>query len=354
MSALISVEGVTKSFPGGASRSGGSAGATVTALDDVSLEVAEGEVFGIIGRSGAGKTTLLRCLNLLERPTSGRIVFDGTDITALSSEQLRPLRREIGVVFQQFNLLGSRTVRDNIAFPLEIAGMPRAQRAARVDELVELVGLTERAHAYPSQLSGGQMQRVGIARALAAGPRVVLCDEATSALDTETTRQILDLLRRLNETLGVTIVLITHELEVVRRICDSAALLEAGRVVSAGRLEALLADPDSALGEQILPTGGHRAAGSGVGGVTDGHTGAGEGATAVITFTDAVVATPLLSQLTRDLDLDVTLLAGGVEQFVRHDVARLRVRLARPDGSPLDRAQVQRYLDEKGAQVVLS
>ncbi|GAB3625008.1 hypothetical protein GCM10027418_30950 [Mariniluteicoccus endophyticus] len=241
---MIRVENVTKVFDGG-----------VRALDDVSLDIADGEVMGIIGRSGAGKSTLLRCLNLLDRPTSGRILLDGQDLTALSEPQLRPLRRRIGVVFQQFNLLDSRDVRGNVAFPLEVAGIPRREREARVDELVELVGLADRRFAHPAQLSGGQKQRAGIARALAGDPRLLLCDEPTSALDPETTEQILDLIAQLNRTLGVTVAIITHELDVVRRICTSAALLEDGRVVETGRLADLVAADDSRLGEAILPSG---------------------------------------------------------------------------------------------------
>jgi D-methionine transport system ATP-binding protein len=220
----------------------------LTALDSVSLEIADGEIFGIIGRSGAGKSTLLRCLNLLEKPTTGEIYLAGEDVTGLSASALRRARREIGVVFQHFNLLQSRTVADNIAFPLEISGASKSARAARVAELVEMVGLSGREHAYPAQLSGGQKQRVGIARALAAKPQVLLCDEPTSALDSETTSQILDLLRELNGTLGVTVVLITHDLSVVRRVCDRAALLEAGRVVDVEDVAEMASNPDSPLG----------------------------------------------------------------------------------------------------------
>lgn len=240
---MIRVEHVTKTFPGG-----------VRALDDVSLEVGEGEVLGIVGRSGAGKSTLLRLLNLLDRPTQGRILLDGQDLTALSERQLRPLRRRIGVVFQQFNLLDSRDVRGNIAFPLEVAGVDRRERERRVDELIELVGLGDRRHAHPNHLSGGQKQRAGIARALAGDPRLLLCDEPTSALDPETTDQILDLIAELNRTLGVTVAVITHELDVVRRICTSAALLEGGRLVEHGRVADLIRG-NTPLGEAILPAG---------------------------------------------------------------------------------------------------
>ena len=223
------------------------------ALDKVSLSIADGAIFGILGRSGAGKSTLLRCLNLLERPTSGRILLDGADLTALPDSELRRQRQRIGMIFQGFNLLHSRNVFDNVAVPLEIARVSKEQRHSRVRELLDLVGLSDKAQAFPSQLSGGQKQRVGIARALAARPAYILSDEATSALDPETTDSILQLLRNINRQLGVTIVLITHELEVVKAICDSAVSLAAGRIVESGSLVQLLADPSSKLGRLLAP-----------------------------------------------------------------------------------------------------
>jgi D-methionine transport system ATP-binding protein len=241
---MIVVEGVSKTYADG----------QPAALDNVSLQIADGSIFGIVGRSGAGKSTLLRCLNLLERPTSGRILMDGQDLTRLTGKALRQQRQRIGMIFQGFNLLHSRNVADNVAVPLEIAGLPRAERAVRVEELLALVGLSDKAAAFPSQLSGGQKQRVGIARALAARPAYLLSDEATSALDPETTASILALLRDINRQLGVTIVLITHELEVVKAICDSAVSLAAGRVVESGTLLQLQADPSSRLGRSLAPS----------------------------------------------------------------------------------------------------
>ena len=205
-------------------------------LRGVSLEVAPGEIFGIVGRSGAGKSTLLRCVNLLERPDSGTVSVLGQEMTRLDDAALRSARRGIGMVFQHFNLLSARTVAGNIAFPLEIAGIPRAEREARVAELLPLVGLEARRDAYPAQLSGGQKQRVGIARALASRPRVLLCDEATSALDPETTGEILALLRSIRDRLDLTVLLITHEMAVVKAICDRVAVMEAGRVIEQGRV----------------------------------------------------------------------------------------------------------------------
>ncbi|MGY2220295.1 methionine ABC transporter ATP-binding protein [Pseudomonas sp. SDO558_S425] len=241
---MIVVEQVSKTYADG----------QPPALDNVSLQIADGSIFGIVGRSGAGKSTLLRCLNLLERPTSGRILMDGQDLTLLSDKQLRQQRQRIGMIFQGFNLLHSRNVADNVAVPLEIAGQPKAERVARVEELLELVGLSDKALAFPSQLSGGQKQRVGIARALAARPDYLLSDEATSALDPETTASILELLRSINRQLGVTIVLITHELDVVKAICDSAVSLANGRVVESGSLIQLQADPASSLGRSLAPS----------------------------------------------------------------------------------------------------
>ncbi|ACS85144.1 methionine ABC transporter ATP-binding protein [Musicola paradisiaca] len=229
------------------------AGSAGSALEEVSLTIPQGAVYGILGRSGAGKSTLIRCLNLLERPSTGRILMDGVDITTLSPQALRQHRQRTGMIFQHFNLLHARNVQDNVAVPLEIAGVGRTARRERVAQLLALVGLTDRAHAYPSQLSGGQQQRVGIARALAAGPQYLLCDEATSALDPETTASILALLADINRQWGLTIVLITHELEVVKAICDHAALLEQGKVVESGALRTLLADEGSRLRQALLP-----------------------------------------------------------------------------------------------------
>ena len=228
-------------------------GTPVVALDGVDLVVPRGEFLGVIGRSGAGKSTLIRCINRLEQPTSGRVEVDGRDLTATRGAELRAARRRIGMIFQHFNLLTSRTAADNVALPLEVAGVGRAARRRRAAELLDLVGLDARGSSYPAQLSGGQKQRVGIARALAAEPSVLLGDEATSALDGETTRAVLDLLRDLNRRLGVTILLITHELEVVRRACRRVALLEHGRIVEEGALGEIVARPGSAVAAGLLP-----------------------------------------------------------------------------------------------------
>ena len=224
----------------------------VTAVTDVDLEINEGEIFGVIGYSGAGKSTLIRMLNGLEIPTGGTVTVADKQISHIKGADLRNARQEISMIFQHFNLLWSRTVRENIAFPLEIAGIPKRKRQQRVDELIRLVGLEGREDSYPSQLSGGQKQRVGIARALANKPKVLLCDEATSALDPETTDSILDLLVDINKNLGLTIVLITHEMHVIRKICHRVAVMEGGKVVEQGSVLEIFKDPEQPITKRFV------------------------------------------------------------------------------------------------------
>ena len=226
----------------------------VHAVQDVSLTVETGEIFGIIGLSGAGKSTLVRCINLLERPTSGEVLLDGQELTALPPKQLRQTRKKIGMIFQHFNLMPSRTVAGNVAYPLRGSGLSREQIAAKVQSLLELVGIGDKADAFPSQLSGGQKQRVAIARALANDPSVLLCDEATSALDPQTTKAILHLLRDLNAKLGLTIVLITHEMAVVREICHRVAVMEHGRVAEQGEVFNVFVDPRQDITRSFIRT----------------------------------------------------------------------------------------------------
>ena len=229
-----------------------SASGSVEALKDVNLTIADGEIFGIIGLSGAGKSTLVRCINLLERPTSGEVWVDGQNLTALSEKALLQVRRQIGMIFQGFNLLSQKKALKNVCFPMEIAGVPKAEARARARELLEMVGLGDRLDAYPSQLSGGQKQRVAIARALAMNPRVLLCDEATSALDPNTTRSILELLQHINRTLGVTIVIITHEMKVIEQICNRVAVIDQSQIVETGLVKDVFVNPRSRIARELI------------------------------------------------------------------------------------------------------
>lgn len=234
-SAMVRFTNVTKTFP--------SATGTLHAVDGVTLDIQRGEVFGVIGYSGAGKSTLVRLINALELPSSGTVEIDGETITGLSEGSLRAVRARIGMIFQQFNLLNSRTIAGNIAYPLAVAGWPRAKRKARVAELLEFVGIADKAKQRPNKLSGGQKQRVGIARALATNPSILLADEATSALDPETTQDVLALLRKVNRELGVTVVVITHEMDVVKSVCDRVAVMEQGKVVELGDVYSVFSRP---------------------------------------------------------------------------------------------------------------
>ncbi len=316
---MISFQSVGKTF----------ARAPVPALVDVSLEIAPGEVFGVIGQSGAGKSTLVRLINGIERPSRGKVVTDGEDVGALDAQALRGLRRRVGMIFQHFNLLSSKTVAANVAFPLKVAGVPRGQIAGRVAELLDRVGLADQARKYPAQLSGGQKQRVGIARALANGPKILLCDEATSALDPQTTEQILDLLAGLNRELGLTIVLITHEMEVVRRVCHRVAVLDAGAVVESGEVAEVFLHPQHPVTRALVAD----AAGL----IVD--QGRGAGPTLRLTFRGATTYEPILGRIARDTGVDYSILAGRIDKIrdepygqllvslVGGDVAQARARL---------------------------
>ena len=224
----------------------------IVALEDINLTINDGEIFGIIGLSGAGKSTLVRCINLLEQPSAGEVIVDGESITALPRKELLKLRRSIGMIFQGFNLLEQRSVLRNVCFPLEIAGVKKKEAKERAMELLSLVGLADRAEAYPSQLSGGQKQRVAIARALATKPKYLLCDEATSALDPTTTRAILELLREINESLGVTIIVITHEMKVIDQICDRVAVIDHSRIAEEGKVSEVFTNPRSRIARDLI------------------------------------------------------------------------------------------------------
>ena len=244
---MIRLENVTKEFK--------VKGNTVTAVNDVSLEINKGEIFGIIGFSGAGKSTLVRCMNLLEIPTSGAVYFNDNDLIKASSKELRTYRRQMGMIFQQFNLLEQRTVLGNVLYPLELAGINKAEAKEKARKLLDIVGLNEKENAYPSQLSGGQKQRVAIARALATDPEVLLCDEATSALDPLTTRGVLDLIKKINKEMGVTIVVITHEMKVVEQICDRVAIMNKGVVEEIGYVKEIFVNPKSETSRKLVFSG---------------------------------------------------------------------------------------------------
>ncbi|HHV20090.1 MAG TPA: ATP-binding cassette domain-containing protein [Propionibacterium sp.] len=243
---IITFDGVHKTFGDGPEE--------VHAVIDVSFAIQPGEIFGVIGFSGAGKSTVVRLINGLERSTSGRITVDGFEISAMSEGRLRSVRPDIGMIFQQFNLFSSKTIAENVAYPLRLAKWDRVRRRARVAELLEFVGLSDKISAYPAQLSGGQKQRVGIARALATGPKILLADESTSALDPQTTHEVLELLRRVNQELGLTIVLITHEMDVVRHLCDRVAIMERGRVVELGSVYDVFASPKQDVTRRFVQT----------------------------------------------------------------------------------------------------
>ncbi|WP_393099594.1 methionine ABC transporter ATP-binding protein [Streptomyces sp. LN325] len=296
-----------------------SRGREVTALDGVDLHVREGEVYGVIGQSGAGKSSLIRCVNLLERPTAGTVTVAGQDLTALAGrgpragKELRQARSRIGMVFQHFNLLSTRTVQENVELPLEILGVSGKERSTKALGLLDLVGLSDKAKAYPAQLSGGQKQRVGIARALAGDPKVLLSDEATSALDPETTRSILQLIRDLNRQLGLTVLLITHEMDVVKTVCDSAALMENGRIVESGTVGELLATPGSELASALFPVSGEAS---------------GDDRTVIdVTFHGEAATQPVISQLSRTYNIDISILGAAMDTVGGKQVGRMRIEL---------------------------
>lgn len=241
---MIQLENLGKTYANGAVK--------VEAIQNIDLTIEDGDIYGIIGLSGAGKSTLVRCINFLEKPTEGKVLFDGVDLASLTPAQLRKTRQQMSMIFQSFNLLEQRTALNNVCYPLEITGWPRAKAKERALELLALVGLTDRADSYPSQLSGGQKQRVAIARALATNPKVLLCDEATSALDPNTTRAILELLLQINKNMGVTIIIITHEMKVIEQICNKVAVLDNSRVAEVGYVKDIFVAPKSKIAKELI------------------------------------------------------------------------------------------------------
>jgi len=308
---MIELRGITQTYQGSQG--------PVEALKGIDLTIQPGEVFGIIGKSGAGKSSLVRVINLLNRPTTGQVIVGGQDLTRLNDAQLREARREIGMVFQHFNLLSSRTVFDNAALPLELAGMDKAAIRARVNPLLELVGLAHLADRYPAQISGGQKQRVGIARALASRPKVLLSDEATSALDPETTRSILDLLRQVNRELGLTVVLITHQMQVIKQVADRVAVIEAGRIVEQGRVLDVFTRPQQAITKSLideilpqeLPASVLDHVRKLAGQLSAGRT----GQLLRLSYAGDSAYQPILSQLIRQFGVDMSILHGQVDEI---------------------------------------
>ena len=315
---MIQLEHISKSFV--------TASGTVHAVQDVNLQIGEGEIFGIIGFSGAGKSTLVRCINLLERPTEGRVIVDGEDLTAMDLKKLREVRKKIGMIFQHFNLMRSRTVFQNIAFPLKKSGLSKAEKEKKIESLLELVGLSDKKDAYPSQLSGGQKQRVAIARALANDPKVLLCDEATSALDPQTTQSILKLLKQVNETLGITIVLITHEMAVVKDICDRVAIMEQGRVVEEGDTVSVFSHPKEAMTKDFIDTA------SNLGKIHDliaeGHSlteiQPGE-QMVLLTYSGSNAGQPLISALAEKFSVSANIIYGNIDYLKGKPLGKLVV-----------------------------
>lgn len=323
---MIELKNVSKVFSDGTKE--------IVAVDDVSLHIDEGEIFGIIGYSGAGKSTLVRTLNGLEQPTSGSITVAGKELSRLSGKQLRQSRQKIGMIFQHFNILWSRTVVENIMFPLEIAGVPKKERFERAQELVRLVGLDGREGAYPSELSGGQKQRVGIARALANDPDVLLCDEATSALDPKTTDDVLELLLDINRRLNLTIVIITHEMEVIRKICDRVAVMQGGRVVETGKTTDIFQNPKEPITRQFIQQDEDEDIDQLL---SDFREYFPEGRILRVTYPGNQSRVPIISRVSREFNVDINIIRGSIYTTQDSPVGTLYVQVF-GDTNDVDRA----------------
>ncbi len=321
----------------------------VRAIKDISLHINRGEIYGIIGLSGAGKSTLVRCINLLERPTSGKVTVDGQDITAMSESQLRQARKSIGMIFQHFNLLSSATVYENVAFPLRLVNTPKEKIDRKVTELLELVGLADKANQYPSQLSGGQKQRVGIARALASEPKILLCDEATSALDPQTTKAILQLIRDINAKLKLTVVVITHEMQVIKDICDKVAVIDKGVIAEKGNVLDVFTNPQQPITKEFisvllsneLPVGFRE---------REVHQEQFSGSILLIriTFIGESANEPVISRLIKNFDLNVGILFGSLDDIKGVPFGRLIISL---DGRQLEIQEALEYVQKQNLKV---
>lgn len=330
---FIRIQGLTKRF--------GVKDAQFDALKNVSCDVSKGDIFGIIGKSGAGKSTLMRCLAALEVPTSGQILVAEQDIVQMKPQELRQFRQKMGMIFQHFNLLSSRTVAENVAFPLEVAGMMPEMRERRVNEVLKLVGLKHKKDAYPARLSGGQKQRVGIARAIATHPDVLLCDEATSALDPQTTQEILVLLKELNKRLGLTIFLITHEMEVVKQICNKVAVMDGGKIVEVGSISEIFADPKHPTTKQFLQRTVHEIPQQFLQAISPSRK------LIRLSFKGKEAAEPVITRLIKQFDVEVNILLGWIESLEGMLIGNLVVEMAASEAN-LKNAFI--YLNAQGVQ----
>lgn len=319
------------------------------ALDDVSLKINRGEIFGIIGFSGAGKSTLVRCMNLLEKPDEGEVIIDGTNICALSDKKLREKRKTIGMIFQGFNLFASRTVYKNVEFALKGKGLNASQRRERVNELLDLVELSDKANAYPSSLSGGQKQRVAIARTLAEDPQIILSDEATSALDPKTTKAILELLRKVNKELGITIVVITHEMQVVKDICDRVAVMKNGKVVEIAEVFDIFANPKEEITREFVENTSNLSKIYSLIEEESKMVNLKQNEIIVrFTYLERNVSEALVSKLSRDYDLDINIIFGNIELIHEYPIGGL-VAIVNGDDGKIDKAL--HYLQDKNVGV---
>lgn len=317
---MIKLENISKSFAIN--------GKTVEAVKDVSLAIRQGEIFGIIGFSGAGKSTLVRCINLLEKPEKGRVIIDGEDITHYEGKELRHVRQKIGMIFQHFNLMPSRTVFENIELPLKLTKLSASERSQKIKKLLDLVGLSDKAQSYPSQLSGGQKQRVAIARALANDPKVLLCDEATSALDPQTTHSILQLLKEVNTRLGITIVVITHQMEVIKEICDRVAVMQKGVVVEKGDIVEVFSAPQAPITKSFIQAADNFEAFSDLVKLNSAITGIKPSQPVwFLTYRGAVAGEPLMSELYRRFEVKANIIYGNIDYFKQCIVGKLGVAI---------------------------
>lgn len=321
----------------------------VKALKGIDLTIERGEIFGIIGLSGAGKSTLIRCINMLERPTAGKVIVDGQDMTAMSEKELRKARKNIGMIFQHFNLLSSATVYDNIAFPLRLSHTPEAEIKKKVLPLLELVGLADKAHQYPSQLSGGQKQRVGIARALASEPKVLLCDEATSALDPQTTRSILELIQDINRKLSLTVVVITHEMQVIKDICDKVAVIENGVIAEQGTVLEVFTNPQKPITKDFISVLlSNELPAAFRGGEVSKEPLPGAYLLLRLTFIGESADDPVLAGMIRKFpEIEVTMLFGNLDQIKSTPFGRMIIGITGPEAKIQEAIQYLRQQDLK-------